>query len=77
MQFVDPKTQYKALKTGIGANSQSIMDSAQLIGGDYVKEPEEKLSAFVGMKSLVLRDVRANTEVAGFPAREFLPQKKV
>ena len=53
MQFIDLKAQYKALKTEIDANIQSVLDSAQFIGGNYVKELEEKLAAFVGRKHCV------------------------
>lgn len=53
MQFIDLQAQYKALKTEINANIQSVLDSAQFIGGSYVKELEEKLAAFVGRKHCV------------------------
>ena len=33
MQFIDLKAQYRALKTEINANIQSVLDSAQFIGG--------------------------------------------
>lgn len=53
MQFIDLKAQYKALKTEIDANIQSVLDSAQFIGGGYVRELEEKLAAFTGRKHCV------------------------
>lgn len=53
MQFIDLKAQYQALKTEIDANIQSVLDSAQFIGGSYVKELEEKLAAFTGRKHCV------------------------
>lgn len=53
MQFIDLKAQYGALKPEIDANIQSVLDSAQFIGGTYVKELEEKLAAFVGRKHCV------------------------
>ena len=43
MQFIDLKAQYQALKSEIDANIQSVLDSAQFIGGSYVKELERKL----------------------------------
>ena len=43
MQFIDLKAQYRALKTEINANIQSVLDSAQFIGGVYVKELEAQL----------------------------------
>ena len=53
MQFIDLKAQYKALKTEIDANIQSVLDAAQFIGGPYVKELEGKLAAFTGRKHCV------------------------
>ena len=50
MQFIDLKAQYHALKAGIDANIQAVVDSAVFIGGPYVKELEEKLASFTGRK---------------------------
>lgn len=53
MQFIDLRAQYRALKTEIDANIQSVLDSAQFIGGPYVRELEDKLAAFVGRKHCI------------------------
>lgn len=53
MQFIDLKAQYAALKDEINANIQSVLDSAQFIGGGYVKELEAKLAAFTGRKHCI------------------------
>lgn len=53
MQFIDLKAQYRALKTEIDINIQSVLDSAQFIGGPQVKELEDQLAAFVGRKYCV------------------------
>lgn len=53
MQFIDLKAQYAALKTEINANIQSVLDSAQFIGGPYVKELEKQLAAFTGRKHCI------------------------
>ena len=53
MQFIDLKAQYRALKTEIDANIQAVLDSAQFIGGPYVRELEERLAAFMGRKHCV------------------------
>ncbi|MCI9169702.1 MAG: DegT/DnrJ/EryC1/StrS aminotransferase family protein [Lawsonibacter sp.] len=53
MQFIDLKAQYQALKHEINANIQSVLDSAEFIGGSYVKELETQLAAFVGRKHCV------------------------
>lgn len=53
MQFIDLKAQYRALKDEINANIQNVLDSAQFIGGSYVKELEAQLAAFVGRKHCI------------------------
>ena len=53
MQFIDLQAQYRALKPNIDANIQAVLDSAQFIGGPYVKELEEKLAAFTGRKHCI------------------------
>lgn len=53
MQFIDLKAQYRALKTEIDGNIQAVLDSAQFIGGPFVKELEEQLAAFTGRKHCI------------------------
>lgn len=53
MQFIDLKAQYHALKSEIDANIQSVLDSAQFIGGPQVKELEGQLAAFTGRKHCI------------------------
>lgn len=53
MQFIDLKAQYRALKAEIDANIQSVLDSAQFIGGPQVKELEGQLASFVGRKHCI------------------------
>ena len=53
MQFIDLKAQYAALKSEIDANIHSVLDSAQFIGGSFVKELEKQLAAFVGRKHCI------------------------
>lgn len=53
MEFIDLKAQYKALKKEIDANIQSVLDSAQFIGGPFVKELEAQLAAFTGRKHAI------------------------
>ncbi len=50
MQLIDVGVQYRALKNEINQNIQAVLDSAQFIGGPFVKELEEKLAAYVGRK---------------------------
>lgn len=50
MEFIDLGAQYRALKTEIDANIQAVLNSAQFIGGPFVRELEEKLAAFTGRK---------------------------
>lgn len=53
MQFIDLTSQYRALKSRIDANIQAVLNSAQFIGGPYVRELEEKLAAFVGRRHCI------------------------
>lgn len=50
MEFIDLGAQYCALKTEIDANIQAVLNSAQFIGGPFVRELEGKLAAFAGRK---------------------------
>lgn len=53
MQFIDLGAQYRALKAEIDANIQTVLNSAQFIGGPQVAELEENLAAFVGRKHCI------------------------
>ncbi len=53
MQFIDLKAQYAALKKEINSNIQAVLDSAQFIGGPFVKELEEKLAKYVGRRHCI------------------------
>ena len=53
MQFIDLRAQYKTLKDEINANIQSVLDSAQFIGGPYVAELESKLAEYCGRKHCI------------------------
>ena len=53
MEFIDLKAQYRALKSKIDANIQSVLNSAQFIGGTNVKELENRLAAYTGRKHCV------------------------
>lgn len=50
MQFINLDAQYRALKTEIDTNIQDVLNSAQFIGGPFVRELEEKLAEFTGRK---------------------------
>ncbi len=53
MQFTDLKAQYAALKPGIDARIQRVLDHGQYIMGPEVRELEEKLAAFTGSKHCI------------------------
>lgn len=53
MQFIDLRAQYQALKTEIDANIQTVLGSAQFIGGPYVQELEARLADLVGRKHCI------------------------
>lgn len=60
LPFIDLKAQYAALKTSIDARIQRVLDHGQYIMGPEVREMEEKLAAYVGVKHCV--SVASGTE---------------
>jgi len=53
MDFIDLKTQYAALKQGIDARIQRVLDHGQYIMGPEVRELEEKLEAYTGARHCI------------------------
>ncbi|RIU94747.1 DegT/DnrJ/EryC1/StrS family aminotransferase [Oceanobacillus picturae] len=53
MQFRDLKTQYNTYKGEIDSAVQEVMSSASFIGGSIVKELEEELADYVGVKHCI------------------------
>ena len=53
MEFRDLKTQYAKLKDDIDAGISEVLTSARFISGAQVKELEEKLAEYVGVKHCV------------------------
>lgn len=50
MQFIDLKSQYKALKDEIDKNIQTVLKKGNYILGEEVKKLEEELANYVGVK---------------------------
>lgn len=50
MEFIDLKSQYLRLKTGIDAGIQGVLDHGQYILGPEVAQLEENLAAYTGAK---------------------------
>jgi UDP-2-acetamido-2-deoxy-ribo-hexuluronate aminotransferase len=53
MQFIDLKSRHHLIKEKIDANVQAVMEHGQFILGPEVKELEEKLSHYIGVKHCV------------------------
>jgi UDP-2-acetamido-2-deoxy-ribo-hexuluronate aminotransferase len=53
MQFVDLKSQYKALKADIDARIQRVLDHGQYIMGPEVRELEDALTAYTGARHCI------------------------
>ena len=53
MEFRDLKKQYQILKSEIDAKTQSVYASARYISGPEVKELEEQLAEYVGVKHCI------------------------
>ena len=60
MDFIDLKSQYRALKRDIDARIQRVLDHGQYILGPEVRELEEKLEAYTGARHCV--SVASGTE---------------
>jgi UDP-2-acetamido-2-deoxy-ribo-hexuluronate aminotransferase len=81
MQFIDLKSQYAALKPGIDARIQRVLDHGQYIMGPEVRELEQRLEDYTGAKhcitvasgtealliSLMALDIRPGDEVITTP----------
>ena len=50
MEFIDLKTQYQSLKDKIDTNIHKVLDNGNYIMGDEVKQLEERLAEYVGVK---------------------------
>lgn len=53
MEFRDLKKQYAVLKTEIDSGIAQVLESARFISGPQVKELEERLAAYVGVKHCI------------------------
>jgi UDP-2-acetamido-2-deoxy-ribo-hexuluronate aminotransferase len=53
MQFIDLKTQYRALENKIKARIDAVLEHGHYIMGPEIKELEEKLSEYVGVKHCI------------------------
>lgn len=51
--FIDLKAQYQALKPSVDARIQTVLDHGQYIMGPEVKELEDKLAAYCGVKHCI------------------------
>jgi UDP-2-acetamido-2-deoxy-ribo-hexuluronate aminotransferase len=81
IEFIDLKSQYKALKDNIDARIHKVLDHGQYIMGAEVRELEERLAAYVGVKhcitvasgtealliALMALDIKAGDEVITTP----------
>ena len=53
MDFIDLKSQYRALKREIDERIQRVLDHGQYILGPEIGELEQKLAAYVGARHCV------------------------
>jgi UDP-2-acetamido-2-deoxy-ribo-hexuluronate aminotransferase len=60
MEFIDLKSQYRAMRDPINASIQKVLDHGQYILGPEVLELEQKLAAYVGAKHCI--SVASGTE---------------
>jgi len=60
MDFIDLKSQYRAIKADVDARIQKVLDHGQYILGPEVRELEEKLAAYTGSRHCI--SVASGTE---------------
>ena len=53
LDFIDLKTQYRALKPSVDARIQKVLDHGQYIMGPEVVELEQQLAAYVGARHCI------------------------
>ncbi len=53
IEFIDLKSQYRAIKTSVDARIQKVLDHGQYIMGPEVAEMEQKLAAYTGAKHCI------------------------
>ena len=53
MEFIDLKSQYRAIKPDVDARIQRVLDHGQFIMGPEVRELEERLEAYTGARHCV------------------------
>lgn len=53
IEFIDLKTQYQSIKADVDRRIQAVLDHGQYIMGPEVRELEEKLAAYVGVKHCI------------------------
>jgi len=53
LEFIDLKTQYRALKPSVDARIQKVLDHGQYIMGPEVAELEQRLAAYVGARHCI------------------------
>jgi len=53
MQFIDLKVQYKRIESGVQKAIQGVLDHGQYINGPEVRNLEERLAAYVGVKHCI------------------------
>lgn len=75
--FIDLKTQYQALRDPIAERMQKVLDHGQYIMGPEVKELEEKLAAFVGVKHCITVSSGTEALLIALMAMGFKPGDEV
>jgi UDP-2-acetamido-2-deoxy-ribo-hexuluronate aminotransferase len=77
MDFIDLKTQYRALRESINGRIQKVLDHGQYIMGPEVAELEQKLAAYTGSKHCIT--VASGTEalLIGLMALDIKPGDEV
>lgn len=75
--FVDLKAQYKALKPSIDARINAVLEHGQYIMGPEVKELEQKLAEYVGVKHCIAASSGTDTLLIAMLALDIGPGDEV
>lgn len=75
--FIDLKTQYQALKPQIQERIERVLEHGQYIMGPEVKELEEKLAAYVGVKHCIAASSGTDTLLIAMMALSIGPGDEV
>ncbi len=74
MQFIDLAAQQRRIRTKIEANIKAVLDHGQYVMGPEVKELEDQLCAYTGMKHAIACSSGTDALLMGVDAYNIGPE---